>query len=229
MQGDPNFHPANKGEFAIDPRGYPKLHRMVAGRVVVEEITPRPKDDYNDISELLAGVSTTDLRGRASGFGRHVVANYRDAAAGSGDPDDRQHRRSNMDYQNDLGGQAPLDQGWQTTEDPGEADLFDQPADAHERTEYGDFLQEFDDEEHAAPGAEVSFTSPNQFDEEDIWNMDVFDEFDEDRKREFQPDAPTFSGRPHRQMEAMSSSTDDLADELNDMFGGASSFTRRGF
>lgn len=217
--GDPNFTPASKGDFAIDPRGYPKRHRMVAGRVITEELRPQFKDDVAAIDELMAGVTSSDLRGPSNGFGRHVATNYREGAAGSGDPDETIRRSRHNDYSNsDMGGDPPIDQGWQSTEDIGEMDLMGGDHDSHTREEFGDFL---DDLEEDRP----STTSPNIYDEEDAFSLENYEPFTEDR-RGYQPDAPTFSGRPHRQREA---ATDDLADELDGLFDtDSATFNRRG-
>lgn len=222
-QGDPNFAPTSKGAFAIDPRGYPKRHRMVAGRVITEELIPRPKDDYEDISELMAGLSSSDLRGPASGFGRHVTANYKDSAAGSGDPDETIRRGRGSNYENGYGGggDPPIDQGWETTEDVGDSDMFGQPQEGHAPEEFGDFLDDIGDE------TEPSSLSPNDHDEEDIWDTSNYEPFTENRNRGRQSDDPTFTGRPHRQREAVVS--DDLADELDGLFDSDSvTFNRRG-
>lgn len=214
-RGDPNFTPSMKGEFAIDPRGRPKIHRRIHGQLVTEELVPQRQDDESGISELLAGLSSSDLRGPVSGFGRHVAANYSQAEAGSGDPVN-QHRRS-TNYSNELmqGGEQ-LDQGYEFSEDVGESDLYGQPA-TSPRAEFGDF---------AEGDAETIDGPANSDDEEDIWATDIFDEF-ADNRHERTHDEPTFQARPHRQYEA--SVGDKLADDLDNMFDGDSNtFNRRG-
>lgn len=219
--GDPNFTPSSKGDFAIDPRGYPKRHRMVAGRIITEELVPRHKDALADIDELMAGVSSSDLRGPATGFSRFANEQKR-GAAGSGETDESLRRSRHTDYSNaNFGGDAPIDQGWETTEDVGESDLLGQPQEGHGREEFGDLLDDEDNEQS-------SYSSPNQFDNDDLWSIDILDEFDEDRAYEPQPNKPaTFSGRPHRQREAAVEET--LVDELDKLFDSDSAtFNRRG-
>jgi len=203
--GDPNFRPSHKGDFVIDPRGRPKRHFRIYGdkTVYTEEIAPLTKDDSTGIDELMDGITRADLAGRTSSFGNHVLQTY--GAAGAGTPDRRDLRRQNEYGNAGMEGSPPTDQGWEFSEDVGESDLFGQPA-TYPRREYGEFVDP----------DESLVTSPNQFDEEDIWSLDILEEFAENRNREKQDDEPTFSGRPHRQREAaLDAST---AAELEDLF-----------
>jgi len=221
--GDPNFRPADKSEFAIDRSARPTRHIKVDGHDIIEEVAPpAAMNDEVWADTLLEGVTAGDSRGKESGFARFAATQpgyQKTGEAGSGPPStDKTRRTENRDYSNSIS--PELDQGYEFSEDVGKIDLLMQDYDKP-REEFGDIINQGDPSQNET--REV--TSPNQFDEEDIWSLDILEDFDENRKREWQRDEPTFSGQPHRQREAR------LADELDNLFDSTDrddTFSKRG-
>lgn len=193
------FRPVDKGEFAIDPRGLPKITRKIGGRIVQQSLRPlSPEDEeLSTMNSLLRGMTQNDLAGsRLSGLGRHL----RQGAAGAGtDVNVELEREDNYDL---MGYSSPTDQGETFSEDFGSADLLGQPS-TRDREEYGDFV-----EDGYGEGRE---DQPDSVDAEDIWSLDIFEEIEDTRETGRNKREPVISAK----------------DPLSDLWRGGNTFARR--
>jgi hypothetical protein len=115
----------DRGEFGLRA-GVPKIHRRVAGRIVVEPLYEVEPEE--EVDELLAGVTRDDLNGKTARFMTHFEPQRRQAGAGAGPDVSERYRGQQRNYDvTGLGGEDLFQDPADLIGDDSSMDLLGQP------------------------------------------------------------------------------------------------------